>query len=53
LTPALRAAITFSVFDSAVTMMNGVLLRPGSARTWRRRSKPVVGCMFQSEMTRP
>ena len=36
--PALRAAITFSVFDSAVTMMKGVAPNSGSARTWRSRS---------------
>jgi hypothetical protein len=37
-TPAFFAAITLSVFDSAVTMMKGVRDRQSSARTSRNSS---------------
>jgi hypothetical protein len=49
-TPAFLAAMTWSVFDSAVTMMKGVLASSGSWRTSLSSSQPVIGSMFQSEM---
>jgi hypothetical protein len=51
-TPACFAAMTFSVLLSAVIMMKGVDFSRASART-SFRSRPVIGCMFQSLMTRP
>ena len=45
--------MTFSVFDSAVTMMNGVVRSVSSARMARSNSSPDIGSMFQSEITRP
>src|ERR1700692_463906 len=45
--------MTFSVFDSAVIMMKGVCESSGLARTSLSKSYPVIGSMFQSEITRP
>jgi hypothetical protein len=38
---------------SAVIMMKGISFSRASARTSFSRSSPVIGCMFQSLITRP